>query len=102
MFNKRAEGERLIHSRIYRYLTCYRYLFANTNKKNDRILYIQVANDKGDICFTLSNKETGEKQELVNPEAGKYEYRLTKGQKYVVVIKATGACGKYEITMKNV
>jgi len=92
---------RTVTSHFYISLTGKRY-FLFCAKKVDRILIIELENNEGDIIFSLENRNSGRKQELINSPTGSYEFKLNKGEKYRLVISATKASGSHKIKIKNV
>ncbi len=95
------EKSRLITSRSYYLMSCYRYYNFKGNKKYEQSVILHLENNGGQINFEFV-KPNGEVIKLDNPKTGIYEFPLEKGQISKLVIKATSAKGGYRIHKKTI
>ena len=95
---KKKDGSKTLLSRWYKYKTGLYTLYLK-NKKEDKILDIELTNNGGNISFVLLNTVNEEKRQLENPITGNYQFELTKDTKYRLSIKAKGAIGSYKVRL---
>ena len=98
---KRNNDERLLHLRSFVNASGNYYININKDKNDDRLLVINLTNNKGIINIKLTNLDTKEEIIKDNPISGTYEFDIKKDYKYQLLIKREHANGNYKITIKR-
>ncbi len=95
------DGTRLINNRSFKLLSGHYFIFLRKTNKNDRLLIIDLVNEKGSINFVITDKVSSEVTRLDNPASGHYEFNIEKDRSYKIEIISKSACGKYSIRIKE-
>lgn len=98
---KKSDKPKFITSRVYRYSSGHRYFSIPKNKNIDRILNIEVTNNKGNVDIEVYDKTYDRSEKLNNPSTGVYEFFLLKEHEYKITIITSAAYGGYKLTIRN-
>ncbi len=91
---------RLITMRSFILMSCLRHCILRMPKE-DELFTINLVKDAGNIEIKVYNPED-KKDSLTVNDTGKYTFKLSKGNKYRLTIKATHASGHYSIRRKRI
>lgn len=84
-----------ITSHYYGLLSSHRYHSFKTPKDKESKLFLDMANNGGEVTFIVNKADRGEPLEIYNPETGIYTYPLEPGMRYVITVRAIMAKGHY-------
>ena len=98
---KKSDKPKYLTSRIYYLSSGVHYAVLLKNKKTDRLLTIQVTNNKGTIDLIIYDKTFNRFEKLENPQTGEYEFLILKDHGYKVTIITKSASGGYSIYIKD-
>ena len=97
------EKGRLLTSRHFTYMSCYRKtIFGIIKRRYDEVLTLTTSINKGEITFEFTDLNTGKITTINQSFEGEKEFPMTKDHKCQLLIKAKGASGFYKIYRKKV